>query len=74
MFLQIIYLVYMYKLDLTLNNLKWLICHKTQTNQARGSGHIDQVQILDEAVGISHTANTLEKGMNATILLPAMGK
>ena len=25
--------VYMYKQDLTLNNLQWLICHKTQQNQ-----------------------------------------
>ena len=28
-----IYLIYMYKEDLALNNQKWLICHKTQTNQ-----------------------------------------
>ena len=28
-----IYLIYMYKEDLALNNLQWLICHKTQTNQ-----------------------------------------
>ena len=33
MCLQIIYLIYMYKEDLALNNLQWLICHKTQTNQ-----------------------------------------
>ena len=25
-----IYLIYMYKEDLALNNLQWLICHKTQ--------------------------------------------
>ena len=24
-----IYLIYMYKEDLALNNLQWLICHKT---------------------------------------------
>ena len=29
---------------------------------------VTQVQILDEAVWISHSANTLEKGMNPTIL------
>ena len=34
MFLQIIYLIYMYEKDLVLNNLLWLICHKTQPNQA----------------------------------------
>ena len=28
-----IYLIYMYKQDLALNNLQWLICHKTQPNQ-----------------------------------------
>ena len=28
-----IYLIYMYKVDLALNNLQWLICHKTQSNQ-----------------------------------------
>ena len=28
--LEIIYLIYMYKEDLALNNLQWLICHKTQ--------------------------------------------
>ena len=32
------------------------------------------VQNLEEAVCISHCANTLEKGMNPTILPPAMGK
>ena len=28
-----IYLIYMYKEDLALNNLHWLICHKNQPNQ-----------------------------------------
>ena len=32
-FLEIIYSIYMYKKDLALNNLQWLICHKTQPNQ-----------------------------------------
>ena len=27
-----IYLVYIYKEDLALNNLQWLICHKTEPN------------------------------------------
>ena len=27
-----IYLIYMYKEDLALNNLQWLICYKTQPN------------------------------------------
>ena len=34
MYLQIIYiLIYMYKQDLVLNNLQWLICHETKQNQ-----------------------------------------
>ena len=33
MCLQIIYLIYMYKKDLALNYLQWVICHKTQPNQ-----------------------------------------
>ena len=28
-----IYLIYMYKEDLALNNLQWLICHQTQPKQ-----------------------------------------
>ena len=32
------------------------------------------VQILDETDCISHSINTLGKGMNPIILLPAMGK
>ena len=27
-----IYLIYMYKEDLALNNLQWLMCHKSQPN------------------------------------------
>ena len=30
--LEIIYLIYMYKKDLALNNLQWLMCHKTKVN------------------------------------------
>ena len=33
MCLDIIYLIYIFKEDLALNNLQWLICHKTQLNQ-----------------------------------------
>ena len=28
-----IYLTYLYEMNLALNNLQWLICHKTQTNK-----------------------------------------
>ena len=30
-----IYLIYINKPDLALNNLQWLICHKTKTNQTK---------------------------------------
>ena len=33
-----------------------------------------RVQILDQANCISHSTNTLRKGMNPIILPPAMGK
>ena len=33
-----------------------------------------RVQILDQAHGISHSTNTLGKGMNPIILPPAIGK
>ena len=32
-FINPIYSIYVYKEDLALNNLHWLICHKTQPNQ-----------------------------------------
>ena len=34
-------LIYMYKEDLALNNLQWLICHKTKLNQAKSLCHMD---------------------------------
>ena len=34
----------------------------------------NRVQILDMNVCVSHSANTLEKGMNATISTPAVSK
>ena len=33
MCLEIIYLIHMYKKDWALNNLQWLICHKTKPNK-----------------------------------------
>ena len=35
MCLQIIYLIYMYKQDLALDNQQWLICHKTKPTQTK---------------------------------------
>ena len=39
-----------------------------------GNGQATRVQILDESDCISHSTNTLGKGMNPIILPPAMGK
>ena len=39
-----------------------------------GNEHAIQVQFQDEADYISHSTNTLGKGMNPIILPPAMGK
>ena len=39
-----------------------------------GNEHGDTVQILDETDYISHSTNTLGKGMNPIILPLAMGK
>ena len=39
-----------------------------------GNGHGNTSSDLDEADYISHSTNTLGKGMNSIILPPAMGK
>ena len=39
-----------------------------------GNGHGDTRSNLDETDCISHSTNTLGKGMNPIVLLPAMGK
>ena len=39
-----------------------------------GNGYSDPNFMLEEAVCISHSANTLGEGMNPPILLPAMGR
>ena len=46
----------------------------TSTVQARDSWPKTKVKILDTVDCISHRINILGKGMNTTILLPAMGK
>ena len=55
-------------IDLALNNLQWLVCHKIKADT------VTRVQTLDETDYISHSSNTLGKGMNPIILPPAMGK
>ena len=77
-------------MDLVLNNLQRLICHKTnQPNKQEKSktnppmvywllsqdmDTATRVQILDLTDCISHSTNTLGKGMSPIILPPAMGK
>ena len=46
--------------------VKWLSSKEMDT--------ATRVQILDQANCISHSTNTLGKGMNPIILPPAMGK
>ena len=80
----------MNKSDLALNNLQWLICHKTQTNQIfcqflswfkfvnqlslLKMKSASRVQILEEAFCILLCTNTLKKGLNPSVLPPVMGK
>ena len=71
MFLQTIYLIYMYKKDLALNNLQWLICHPTKRNQTEST---NRIQIPHRAVCISVCSNALEKGMTPSVLPLVMGK
>ena len=44
-FTNYIYLINMYKPDLVLNNLPWLICHKNQTNQPTNQ-YMGTVQLI----------------------------
>ena len=37
--------VYMYKMDLVLNNLQWLMCHKTKSNQTKPNTSVCSTQI-----------------------------
>ena len=46
MFINHIYLINMYKLDLALNNLQWLICHKTKPNQTLIPQAMDWIVLL----------------------------
>ena len=56
----------------------YVIKPKQPTNQNGGArGEMNtaiRVQILDETDCISHSTNTLGKGMNPIIIPPAMGK
>ena len=42
----------MYKIDLALNNLQWLICHQTKPNQSKHFKQIETSPILRKAITI----------------------
>ena len=48
--------------------------HIDPHSYGHNSVSLSRVQILDETDYISHSTNTLGKGMNPIILPPAMGK
>ena len=48
MCLQILCLIYMYEEDLALNNLQWLICHKTKPN------HIYSIYMYEEDLALNN--------------------
>ena len=52
--------------DISVLLVWWLLSYEIDT--------ATRVQILDETDSISHSTNTLGKGMNPIILHPAMGK
>ena len=54
MCLENIYVIYMYKKYLALNNIRCLICHKTKPNQIKSNRH--------EAAGISEWTENLRNG------------
>ena len=51
--LEIIYLIYIYKKDLALNNLQWLICHKTKPKQ---KSVLTVLNVRDEKKGTQFTS------------------
>ena len=75
-------------MDLALNNLQRLICHKTHQTKPRGvwgcprgvmvkamnCGIVVREFVLQSCYYVHFQANTLGKGMNPLILPPAMGK
>ena len=65
----------MYLFSKIINYDKWLCDLRPQIKlKIIRKDPATRVQILDEADCISHSTNTLGKGMNPIILPPAMGK
>ena len=57
------YLIYMYKKDLALNNQQWLICHKTQPNQIRYIWYI-YIYIYTSKVQVKDTPHFVQTFSN----------
>ncbi len=62
------------KAELALQNISGLSCILKLTIIEQVLNTATRVKILDETEFISHSTNTLGKGMNPIILPPAMGK
>ena len=62
-----IYLIYMYKEDLALNNLQWLICHKTEPNYT-----IVKFWLCDRVR--FHGGLSLEKGLLICLLVDSKNR
>ena len=56
------------------NSISYLEVPEVQWLSSQEMDSVTRVQILDETDCISHSTNTLGKGMNPIILPPAMGK
>ena len=65
------------KIDNTQENTNYMLfrrCPWCNGYSRRKRDTATRVQILDETDCISHSSNTIRKGVNPIILLPAMGK
>ena len=69
MCLEILYLIYMYKEDLALNNQQWLICHKTQPNQIRYIGGNDKIVVLKKTTQHLYFKTFIEKINSGNLIM-----
>ena len=66
MYLETIHLIYMYKKDMALNNLEWLICHKTKPNSLNVLTVIESVNLLLERqfYSVAHISHPVGETLN----------
>ena len=64
MCLEIRYLIYMNKNNLALNNLQWLICHKTKPNQTLNGKPLKSV---NQFIYLSSNISSTESEVNIRI-------